>query len=530
MRNNSLLVLLLTTAAAAQQQPAEEKPARIEGIVTNALTGEPLLRAHILCDGFAAGKQQQFGAMTTAEGKFSITGLPAGNYNLTAERVGFIPPLESGRRGMSVLLRPGDSKSDVKLKLTPTGAILGRVVNADGDPVEGASVSAEIGGTSMSRSAGAITDQKGQFRIGGLAPGRYRVKAVPGTLPFPPEIRNGRREQAHEIPTFHPNTFESKAATRVEVKSAADVTGVDIKLQRVPFVRLSGVVTGIPAGTPSQNVRVEVRNGFSIASRTVSAVAPDGKFEVWNVEPGPWQVSAVSYARDQALRSAAIELEVGGQHLDNLELRLLAAFDVSGQLEFEDDSARPHPPAQGGPPPRMALQDVNRGPSSQPVIPAADGTFKFAAMQPGKYRLITGWRASIKSIRLGQTVMEGGIVDLSNGASGVPLTIVLGPASAEVTGTVRDEKGPAAGVGVLLARPEITTTTSNSVFSTVTAADGTFRLANVPDGKYILFAADENDAALLAGNYEDYEEILANVELRAGEKIAKELKRRPRAR
>jgi hypothetical protein len=84
-----------------------------------------------------------------------------------------------------------------------------------------------------------------------------------------------------------------------------------------------------------------------------------------------------------------------------------------------------------------------------------------------------------------------------------------------------------AGVPVVVA-PEITTTTSNSVVST--ASDGTFRLANIPDGKYILSAADENDPNLMIGNYEDYEDILARVEIRAGERIAKELKRHPRAR
>jgi hypothetical protein len=99
MRRTKALILWLAASAAFAQQQTEEKPASIEGIVTHALTGAPILRAHVRCDGFAAGKPLQFGAMTDAEGKFSITGMPAAMYTVTVERVGFVMPRENGRSG-----------------------------------------------------------------------------------------------------------------------------------------------------------------------------------------------------------------------------------------------------------------------------------------------------------------------------------------------------------------------------------------------------------------------------------------------
>ena len=169
MRSRSILLLLWAASALA----ADDKPAGVEGTVTNALTGEPLVRAHVTLRGIAGGEARNLGALTNAEGKFSIASLPAGSYTVTTDHVGFTAVIEHGRTGVQVELRAGDKKDDVKLKLMPTGAITGRVVDADGEPAEGITVSAERG--SMGMRASANTDEKGQFRIGGLAPGKYRV-------------------------------------------------------------------------------------------------------------------------------------------------------------------------------------------------------------------------------------------------------------------------------------------------------------------------------------------------------------------
>jgi hypothetical protein len=97
-RSSSACLLLAFAVVAAAQQPAtatkpDEKPASIEGVVRNAMTGEPIQRAHVMADGFVANRQQQFGAMSNAEGKFSITGMLAGNYSITIDKTAFVAPV-----------------------------------------------------------------------------------------------------------------------------------------------------------------------------------------------------------------------------------------------------------------------------------------------------------------------------------------------------------------------------------------------------------------------------------------------------
>jgi hypothetical protein len=262
-----------------------------------------------------------------------------------------------------------------------------------------------------------------------------------------------------------------------------------------------------------------------------AAVGPDGRFEIWNLDPGKWVLAAQTSSRTGTMaRSTGVEIDVGMQHIDNLELRLIEPFDVTGQAVFEDDAARPKPLNPSGPPPRMALQVVSRiggAQGTQPIVLPDDGTFKFPNVAPGKYRVNYGWRASIRSIRLGTVEMQDGILDLSSGTGGAPVTVVFSSALGEVTGKVLDDKGPAAGVRVVMRNPSVSVSSTNGLYNTVTAADGTYRFTSIPLGKYILVALDEGDNGM-RDNLEEYGDAAVEIEIRGTERKTQDLKRLPR--
>jgi tetratricopeptide (TPR) repeat protein len=74
-----------------------------------------------------------------------------------------------------------------------TGAVRGRVVGLDGKPVSGVRVTIElVGGTRVQQ---AKTDRRGEFVQIGLAPGAYRITAIPEKLPpmaYDVNIRGGQ--------------------------------------------------------------------------------------------------------------------------------------------------------------------------------------------------------------------------------------------------------------------------------------------------------------------------------------------------
>jgi hypothetical protein len=205
--------LLLALAAPGSAQTVD-KPASVRGVVLDTVTGSPIPRVHVTMRGNANGTQQVYGAMTTPDGRFSVDGIAPSQYTFTAERVGYVyaPGAEAAT---SITLQADDKKTDMTLKLTQTGAITGRVTNSDGQPVEGSSVTADgTGGMMVGQ-----TDDQGQYRIGGLSPGRYRVRASPANRSMAQgrEIRTDGSEETYNTTTYFPGTLDTKTATRVRV-------------------------------------------------------------------------------------------------------------------------------------------------------------------------------------------------------------------------------------------------------------------------------------------------------------------------
>jgi len=515
---------MLPAAAAVLAQTASQtapQPASISGTVTNSVTGEPIVRAHVMvhCNvAKAQDGQQTFGALTNEKGAFSIAPLPPGNCSMDVQPVGFVGSL----RGQSYSLSSGMQKEDLKLTLIPAGVITGRVLSSTGEPAQGINVVAEL----AVGAGNTTTDDRGQFRIGGLRPGKYRVKATPQSLPFPPEIRADDTTELPDATTYYPDSLSAKMAQRLEVKPGAEMSNVEIKLAQTPIVQVSGKVTGLPPGIKDAMVNIQ-------PSGQGSSIKPDGTFSLWRLDPGKYTLQAQHWAGQLQLQSAPIEIEVTSVNLEHLELRMVPPFEIAGQLRFDDDQAREPvklPPGRNGtspqaPPPQprsvqlVALAGQYSG--ARDVIVAADDAFTLEGVQPGRYRVtVAGVSGYVKSLRIGEKESEGDVLDVRNGGAG-PLTITLSSNYCEVSGTVSDAKGPVADVTIVLGWSEDRTNPRIAR----SKSDGTYKF-RVPPGKYKLAAVDED--AMTWGfqgpDLEDYE--TEAIELSAGDKIAKDLVQR----
>jgi hypothetical protein len=418
VRAPRLLALLAACAALfAQSASTDQNSASVAGVVVNAVTGEPVLRAHVMLFGFADGKQFRYGAMTTADGKFSVTGLPGASYGVSANRPGFVAG-QSGSTGLT--LKPGDHKDDVTLKLTPTGSIAGTVVNADGEPVENCNVTAESGrGGQVSQS-----DAQGRFRIGGLMPGKYRIRATPEEPLTPPEIRTDGTLEAHYSQTYYPSSLDEAGAARVSVEAGTEAAGNEIRLVRTPIVRVSGRVTGIPPG--AENVALiaqrgrDSNQGFSVGlvRNTVwsggAQVKKDGTFTLWRLAPGPYRLGAQwNSPTGQMSAAAPVDIVVGDSNIDGIELRMMPAADLTGQVEYESDDAKSAEPAEGAKParrpkPQVQLQGIDGNNWAATGQVDAAGAFTLKNVPPGRYRVMSyGGSGYVKSLRLGTTEIAG---------------------------------------------------------------------------------------------------------------------------
>src|SRR5581483_8026048 len=175
---------------------------------------------------------------TDSEGVYRFDHVVAGRYSLSAYAPAFVTPQpDNWLTGKAVNVTDGQTLEHQDFALTRGGVITGHVLDVQGRPVVGqmiALTSADEGkpatptnplaaipfGNTMYR-----TDDRGIYRIYGLAAGRYLV-----SLGANPMGLGALGKQRYNEQTYHPGVTDKAKAAVVEVKEGAEVAGIDIRL------------------------------------------------------------------------------------------------------------------------------------------------------------------------------------------------------------------------------------------------------------------------------------------------------------
>lgn len=275
-------------AAAQASTAAEANPASLAGRVVSS-EGGPLGHATVTLRWFGGGKSETKSTVTDEDGRFEFTNLKAGVCSLGARKTGYTG-LDGFINGIRQQLTAGEHVDEVVLKLDGAAAISGRVVDENGEAMEGTAVSAYEQDTSgritqnPSLPHDATTDDRGEFRIHSLPPGQYCVRAITTRSPGP-----GRAYP----PLFYPGTPLREAAVSLGVRPG-DELRANFTLRPVKGVAVRGHVRG-QVGTPTVSLEereseVPGSSPFEAGHPRAASVKPDGSFEVKNVPPGKYEV------------------------------------------------------------------------------------------------------------------------------------------------------------------------------------------------------------------------------------------------
>jgi hypothetical protein len=578
----ALLSFLLVQNPLPGTQQSQIPTASLEGIVLRADTAEPLAKAQVLLTRTvlpAPGANPGTPLIppppippiiTDASGKFSFKDLEPATYRLAVTKNGFVRSeygaRTTGTPGAPINLPAGQSMKDIAFRLVATAAISGRVRTSTGEP--GAALNIQLmktgynvqGQRTFQSVSGGRTDDRGDYRLFWVTPGRYFVAVGGNTSTIISDggqilmLSSGLVDPAstNVSTVFYPGSTDPIRATTIEVGPGGELPNIDIVLPQQQVYRVRGRVVDSSTGLPPRTASITLVPRDSSFSGLSSNIAPNyngttGTFDMRSVPPGSYWLRAqatestatalitpnavgrtVSEALSMATtaRTAAQRpLDVGAD-VEGVLLELGAGISIPGSLRVE---GAPLPATPG---PRVSLRSTTVSSLAPPLLPInADGTFTLTNVMPGEYRAtVLGMPVDyfIKEARIEQTDVLNEPWVITGPVRG-SLNIVVSNGAGQIEGTVTDSRlqGVPALTTVLI--PDQHRDRTDLFKTAITDQSGKFTLRGVAPGAYKIFAWEtlEPNAYFDPQILRQYEDQGKAVRVVEGGKITTEVKMIP---
>jgi len=409
--------------------------------VIAADTREPIRKARV--DLIATIGDRRDPVYADNDGRFQFAGVPAGRYTLSAWKSGYAIASYGAPSFWApaavIALDAGHSAEGFEIALAKGAALSGRVVDDAGEPLSDMQVSvgraAPVNGRVVFQAYGLprSTDDRGEYRIGGLPPGSYVVSVFGRAAPAVSTA--GGDTFARTRSTFYPQTPFVSQARPIPVRAGEEVGSIDVAFTPESLVAplISGRVIDPRGGTVQAMVMVaSTGEGVAEASRGMTApVQESGEFSL-RVVPGEYTLTAQVDDQIAKTRVTVDRSDVG------VDLVLAPGARIAGRVLFEGTSRRPDGIEVVAVPPEEISGFEPFRMNYQPARIRPDGSFRLTRLL-GTLELrvgpdTRGWRP--KSITAAGRSLLDVPVDFKGGEDLRDVVIVMTDRTATLTGSV----------------------------------------------------------------------------------------------
>jgi hypothetical protein len=510
MMRTSLILSTLAISCLAQS-PTPPPTSTIRGLVLDAATGDPLPDADVSAR--AGGKSVD--TTTDAQGAFTLRAVPPGKVQV---RAGLS---SNGSRGFGafatklVTLGAGQDVSGITIRVARHGAITGRVLDENKEPMPGITVfliapEYRRGVLRHAYASAGTTNDRGEYRVQRVLPGhayllvaekrRRNLDAI-SDAPADPKLR-----KKIPVPTFYPNSPSMDGAMAITLRPGEIREGMDIRMLRAPSMCVEATLdNGLgPAALRFEIEEMEPHNGSSgdggFYYVTPNGMAgPDGKIRICELHAGQYQLiaSGPPATSEGSPFYGSTVVTIGKEDVRNVKVPGIAASPLTGEVVW--DGAAPQKEYSEKlfvnlNAPKRSFRSFGPVTESRSARVGITADFSMSFVLMDEYEVdVTGTPQGlyVKDILYGTASVKNDVLHVGSAAGNMGLKIVLGQDGGSVSAKVTDKEGNPVGDQNVVLMPQNAGTEAQFAASLIfgqTDQNGVYQSATLPPGKYLALA------------------------------------------